>query len=99
MVKHIVLWDLREDLSPEEQREAALGIKTRLEALKDSIEGIVSAQVHTEMIDTCNTRVVLETVFTDEAHLRAYIVHPDHKLAGTYVKSKVVNKRSADFEL
>ena len=97
MVKHIVLWDLREDLTKEEQLEAMEGIKSRLEALVGKIDGLLDAKVYFDMIDTCNSRIVLDSTLESEEALRGYIVHPEHKLAGTYVKSKVANKRSADF--
>jgi len=97
MVKHIVLWDLREDLTKQEQLEAMEGIKSRLEALVGKIDGLLDAKVYFDMIDTCNSRILLDSTLESEEALRGYIVHPEHKLAGTYVKSKVANKRSADF--
>lgn len=45
MVSHIVLWNLNEDLTQEEKREAALEIKRRLEAVAGMVEGVISLKV------------------------------------------------------
>lgn len=47
MIKHIVAWDFRAELSDEEQKLYGEEIKRELENLKDLIDGIVSIQVLT----------------------------------------------------
>lgn len=99
MVKHLVLWDLKEELSAREQADAAARIKRELEELKGLIPGIVDIRVYTELFEMCNTRLVLESVFTDRAALEAYIVHPEHQRVGVFVRSVVTNRKSADYEI
>ena len=98
MVKHIVLWDFKEELSAEECKSAAARIKKELEELKRLIPGIVYIKVCTETFDMCNTKLVLDSAFDDRAALEGYIAHPEHKRVGAFVRSVVANRRSADFE-
>ena len=45
MVKHIILWKLRSDLSEAQKKEAALAIKQGLEGLKGQVPGLVDIHV------------------------------------------------------
>ena len=45
MVNHIVLWNLKEELSMQEKKEAALEIKNRLEAVAKEVEGVICLEV------------------------------------------------------
>ena len=48
MVRHIILWKLKESFSEEEKAAVKAGIKEGLESLKEKIPGILSIEVHTE---------------------------------------------------
>ncbi len=63
MVHHIVLWNLREDLSEQERKEASLEIKRRLEAVADTVEGVVSLQVVINEMDSSNKDIALISRF------------------------------------
>ena len=41
MVKHIILWNLKDEFSPEEKESIKKGIKEGLEGLYGKIEGLV----------------------------------------------------------
>ena len=47
MVKHVILWTLKETDSPEELERIKQGIKEGLEGLKGQIPGLVEIRVHT----------------------------------------------------
>lgn len=79
MVKHIILWRLREDLTPEEKESVKQGIKAGLEGLKGRIPGLVDIKVNVDgRLESSNADVMLDSTFTDEAALRGYAVHPEH---------------------
>lgn len=78
MVKHVILWKLKEDLSAEEKREVKLGIKSGLEGLKGVVPGLLAIQVITDGLASSNADVMLDSSFTDEAALKGYAVHPAH---------------------
>ncbi len=79
MVKHIILWKLRDDLSNEEKQRVKKDIKAGLEGLAGRIPGLLSIVVNVDgRLETSNADVMLDSTFTDEAALKAYAVHPEH---------------------
>ena len=79
MVKHIILWRLREDLTAEEKENVKKDIKTGLEGLAGRIPGLLDIKVNVDgRLETSNADVMLDSTFTDESALRAYAVHPEH---------------------
>ena len=79
MVKHIILWRLREDLTAEEKERVKQDIKAGLEGLAGRIPGLLSISVNVDgRLESSNADVMLDSTFTDEAALRAYAVHPEH---------------------
>ncbi len=78
MVKHVILWQLKDELSTEEKAEVKKGIKEGLEGLAGKIPGLIDIKVQIEGLATSNADVMLDSSFTDEASLKGYAVHPDH---------------------
>lgn len=79
MVKHIILWRLREDLTAEEKERVKQDIKAGLEGLAGRIPGLLDITVNVDgRLDSSNADVMLDSTFTDEAALRAYAMHPEH---------------------
>ena len=79
MVKHIILWQLRDDLSADEKERVKQDIKQGLEGLAGRIPGLTDIKVNIDgRLDSSNADVMLDSTFLDEASLRAYAVHPDH---------------------
>ncbi|MCM1063152.1 MAG: Dabb family protein [Eubacterium sp.] len=78
MVKHIILWTLKDSLSPEEKLSVKKGIKEGLEGLAGRIPGLIEIRVHTEGLPSSNADLMLDSAFTDEAALKGYAVHPEH---------------------
>lgn len=78
MVKHVILWQLKDELSTEEKAEVKKGIKEGLEGLAGKIPGLLDIRVQIEGLATSNADVMLDSSFTDEASLKGYAVHPDH---------------------
>lgn len=78
MVKHIILWTLKEELTAVEKAEVKAGIREGLEGLAGKIPGLLEIRVHTEGLPSSNADLMLDSSFVDEAALKAYAVHPDH---------------------
>lgn len=78
MVKHIILWQLKDELSAEEKAAVKAGIKEGLEALAGKIPGLTEIKVQTEGLASSNADVMLDSTFVDEAALKGYAVHPEH---------------------
>lgn len=98
MVHHIVLWNLKDELSDSEKKEAASRIKQELEALKGQIPGIISLQVVTDALSSGNRDVGLIAIYESEDALKAYQVHPAHVAASSYVGSVTSGRTCFDYE-
>ena len=78
MVKHMILWQLKDELSAEEKAVVKAGIKEGLESLAGKIPGLLEIKVQTEGLASSNADVMLDSSFEDEASLKGYAVHPEH---------------------
>lgn len=95
MVKHIILWTLKEEYNTPEVKN---GIKTSIEALLGVIPGLVEIKVQTERLDSSNADVMLYSVFEDEQALKGYAVHPAHvQAADTKVRPFTATRLCMDF--
>ena len=100
MVKHIILWQLKDELSAEDKKAVKTGIKERLESLQGKIPGLVEIQVKTECLASSNVDVMLDSTFEDEASLKGYAVHPAHvEVADTKVRPYTKSRACMDFEV
>lgn len=99
MVKHIILWQLKDELSPEEKKVIKAGIKEGLEDLMGKIPGLLEVKVQTEGLASSNAEVMLDTTFTDEAALKGYATHPEHvAVADGKVRPYTKTRLCLDFE-
>ncbi|MBE7025271.1 MAG: Dabb family protein [Ruminococcaceae bacterium] len=99
MVKHIILWKLKEEFSPEEKEKIKAGIKEGLEGLRGQIPGLLEIRVQTEGLDSSNMDLMLDSGFESEAALKAYAVHPAHvAVADGKVRPYTAVRSCLDFE-
>ena len=101
MVKHMIIWTLKEELSAEEKSTVKAGIKEGLEGLAGKIPGLLDVKVYTEgLASSKNAEVMLDTTFTDEEALKAYAVHPEHvAVADGKVRPYTKYRSCLDFEI
>ncbi len=100
MVKHIILWQLKDEFSVEEKETIRAGIKEGLEGLSGQIPGLTEIKVQTEMLTSSNVDVMLDSTFVDEAALKGYAVHPAHvEVADTKVRPYTKTRACIDFEV
>ena len=97
MIKHIVMWRMKDST---DKAEKANAIKENLEALKNKIDFIEDIRVGLNFNDTdAASDVVLETVFKSREDLEKYRTHPAHVEVGQlYVRPNVSERRVADYE-
>ncbi len=99
MVKHIIIWTLKSELSVEERQLVKKRIKEKLEGLKGQIDGLVDIHVQTELLGSSVGDLLLDSTFTDEAALKAYSVHPAHvAVADGFVRPYTAERRCADYK-
>ena len=100
MVKHIILWQLKDEFSAQEKESIKAGIKAGLEGLQGQIPGLLEIKVQTEGLASSNVDVMLDSTFADEASLKGYAVHPAHvEVADTKVRPFTKSRACMDFEM
>ena len=99
MVKHIILWNLKDEFSPEEKESIKAGIKEGLEGLCGKIEGLIDIKVNTEGLSTSTADLMLDSTFESEEALKFYASHPLHQeVANTKVRPFTKQRSCLDFE-
>jgi hypothetical protein len=100
MVKHVIIWTLKDELSAEEKASVKQGIKEGLEGLKGKVPGIVDIKVVTNGLASSNADLMLDSTFENEDALKGYAVHPEHvAVADTKVRSYTKIRSCLDFEV
>ena len=101
MVKHVILWQLKDELSAEEKATVKAEMKEALEGLAGKIPGLLEVKIYTEGLESSkNAEVMLDTTFTDEAALKGYAVHPEHvAVADGKVRPYTKYRACLDFEI
>ena len=78
MVKHVILWQLKDELSAEEKSAVKAGIKEGLESLSGKIPGLVDIHVNIDALPSSNADLMLDTTFESAEALKGYSTHPAH---------------------
>lgn len=100
MVKHIILWTIKEEYSTEEKNEIIKGIKKGLESLDGKIPGLKSIKVNTSPLASSNMEVMLDSCFENEEALKGYSTHPEHvAVANTFVRPYTKIRSCFDYEV
>lgn len=97
MVKHIILWKLKEEYNNVDIKNS---IKQNLESLMGKIDGLLEISVQIDALPSSNADVMLYSVFDDENALKGYAVHPDHVyVADNFVRPYTETRMCLDFEV
>ncbi|MGN0678830.1 MAG: Dabb family protein [Oscillospiraceae bacterium] len=98
MVKHIIIWKLK-DMPDTEKAEHKRLIKEGLESLMGKIDGLTEIKVITELLPTSTGDLMLDSTFTSAEALKGYAVHPEHvKVADERVRPFTADRKCVDFE-
>ena len=78
MVKHIILWQLKDEFSAEEKAAIKADIKAGLEGLVGKVPGLLEVTVNINGLPTSNADLMLDTTLESYEALKGYAVHPAH---------------------
>ena len=99
MVKHIILWQLKDEFSAEEKENIKAGIKEGLESLQGKIPGLVDIKVQITGLPSSNADLMLDSTFESEEALKGYAGHPEHvAVADGKVRPFTKTRVCLDFE-
>lgn len=98
MVKHIVLFKLKETLSQEEKLEVMNNFKAAIEALPAKIDFIRKIFVGLNVNPAEKWDICLDSEFDTLADVNAYAAHPDHVVAAGLLKDVKADRACVDYE-
>lgn len=99
MVKHIVMWDFKEEIKEEQRAEAAARIKEGLEGLVGKVPGLLSARVITSPLSSSTHDLSLAAEMESPEALKVYKDHPEHLKTASFVRSVTCNRACLDYEI
>ncbi len=100
MIKHIVIWRLKEHAEGADKMTNAQKIKRDLEALNGRIPGLIKLEIGLDF--SCGEfsgDIILYSELASKQALADYQVHPEHKAAGTFVVACTAERRVVDYEI
>lgn len=98
MVRHVILWQLKDEMPETEKQKAKEEIKQGLEALVGVVPGLKEVHVYVEGLPTSNADIMLDSFCEDEAALKIYAEHPEHvKVKDTIIVPAVKSRVCMDF--
>ena len=100
MVKHIILWTLKDEFDIAQKEVIKENIKAGLEGLYGKIPGLKEIKVYTNGLASSTAEVMLDSTFENEESLKNYSVHPAHvDVANTKVRPYTATRSCLDFEI
>lgn len=100
MIKHIVMWKLKERALGNKKEKNALLIKEKLEALNGKIPGLLKLEVGIDFSQTPDSSdIVLYSEFESREALNNYQSHPEHKAIIPFVSEAREERRVVDYEI
>lgn len=99
MVKHIVLFKLKEELPATEKQAVMNQFKEAIEALPAKISVIRKIEVGLNVNPAEAWDIALYSEFDSLEDVKTYAVHPDHVAAGKLLADVKLNRACVDYEL
>ncbi|WP_085535546.1 Dabb family protein [Massilibacteroides vaginae] len=99
MIRHIVLFKLKEFESEAAKKKSMLDIKTGLEGLLGKIEVLKSIRVDFNCNPEESWDIILTTEFDSLQDLNTYAIHPEHVAVGKeFIGPVKANRACVDYE-
>lgn len=68
--------------------------------MEKSTDGLTDIKVYTDVLESSNADLMLDSSFKDEESLKNYAKHPEHvKVADTFVRPFTATRSCLDFEI
>ena len=100
MIKHIVLWKLKDEAHGNNKQTNAMMIKEMLESLRGKIEGLISIEVGIDLLRSEESAdVALYSIFENQKALDHYQTHPEHKKMLPFIADARYERRVIDYEI
>jgi hypothetical protein len=99
MVRHIVMWRLKDRAHGNDRAVNARLFKEKLEALAGRISGLLAIEAGIDFSCTpASFDVVLYSEFTDRQALERYQTHPEHEAVKAFIVEAAAERVVVDYE-
>ncbi len=100
MIKHIVIWKLKDAAHGNDRASNARLAQEKLEALQGQIPGLLKIECGLDFSATgASGDLVLYSEFDSRESLAAYQVHPLHQAVVPFVAEATLDRRVVDYEI
>ena len=100
MVKHVILWTLKDEFDADEKERIKAGIKEGLESLAGKIPGLLEIHVNTNGLASSTADLMLDSTFESAQALKGYSTHPEHvAVADSKVRPYTATRACLDYEI
>lgn len=100
MIKHIVLWRLKDSASGRSKKENAILLREKLLSMKDKVSGIINIEVGFDFSnETESSDIVLYSEFESLEALQKYQAHPEHQAIKQWLSEVRYERRVIDYEV
>lgn len=100
MIRHTIIWTLKDTLTSEQKRSIKHDAKVNLESLCGMIPGLLELKVVTDPLPGSTGELMLDSLFTSVSALKAYATHPEHvRVADTFVRPYTATRACVDYEV
>ncbi len=100
MIRHTIIWTLKDTLTSEQKNIIKQDAKTNLEALCGLIPGLLELKVVTDPLPGSTGEMMLDSLFTSASALKAYATDPEHvRVADTFVRPYTATRACVDYEI
>ena len=100
MVKHVIIWKLKDGYTFAEKQNIKANAKLHLESLVGKLNGLISLRVEIAPLLTSTGDMMLVSSFVDFAALERYSTSPQHvAVADTYVRPYTAVRSCFDYEI
>ena len=100
MVKHVILWNLKDEITGEERIKIKNGVKSGLEGLVGKVPGLLEVKVNIEPLPSSNADIILDSTCENEEALKVYASHPEHvKVANEKIRPFMKQRVCIDYKV
>ncbi len=100
MVKHIILWSLKDEFNDAEKEAIKAKAKEALEGLVGQVPGLLDLQLQTVCLESSNVDMMLDSTLESAEALKAYAVHPQHvQVADKFIRPFTASRHCIDYEM
>ncbi|MBO5733540.1 MAG: Dabb family protein [Clostridia bacterium] len=97
MVKHMIVWSLKDGIDKDAVKAE---IKKQLEDLTGKIDGLLEMKIITNGLDSSKGDLFMDSTFESVEALKVYAVHPLHvAVADGIVRPNTASRASYDYEI